>query len=259
MGPTWKGTLAVAQFEARRSTSVGRWALWLVMVSFPITIVSIVKVVVPDPGVANQRMAWGLLIFALSQVTSVLGVLLLASPSIQVELENRTWIFSATRPFGRRTLLLGRYLVAVLWSLSASATAITVCCLVARPDPFVSTWMALVALAFLSCAAFASLYSLLAVLFPTRAMSIAFSFTLIFEVLIAFVPAMINQFTIQFRLRCLFVRWLDLGDQMQTNVPLLFNESSSFQHLFVLGLYVVGMLFVAVVMLESKELATADD
>lgn len=258
IGPTLRGTLAVAQFEGRISMGPGRWALWLVLTGFPITIVALIKALAGDPSPADETVAWALLIYVLTQLTAVLGVLLWASPALQVELENRTWIFTASRPYGRRCLILGRYIVAVVWSFSAAGTAVVVCCLIASPEKMLSMMATLLVLTALCCLAFAALYTLLAVMFPKRAMAVAFGFTLVFELLIAFVPAMINQFTIQFRLRCLLVRWLDL-EQHLARVPLLFSDRSTLHHLSLLAVYVTALLLISVVILEQKEIAQADD
>lgn len=264
---TWRGTLAVIQFEGRRSMHPGRWALWIVLAAFPIAITSIVRVLAErtSPQMADtarmqaeELAAWALLIFVLTQLTSVLGVLLWASPAIQLELENRTWIFTASRPYGRRCLLLGRYVVAVLWSFAASGVAVVACCLIAQPSRLAATMATLLTLAALSCIGFAALYCLMAVLFPKRAMAVAFGFTILFELLIGFVPAMINQFTIQFRLRCLLFRWLGLEERL-FEVRMLFSDASTFHHLLMLAIYTSVLLTAAVLLLEQRELVEADD
>jgi ABC-type transport system involved in multi-copper enzyme maturation permease subunit len=257
MGVELGSVLSVARFEGARSLSPGRIAVWVVLFLFPVAIVSLLKSIAPAPP---RPEAWTLVIFGLTQVVGILGVLLWATPAIQVELENRTWIFTASRPLGRRSLLLGRYVVAVLWSLAAAATSIVLCVLIVRPTPFLVSLLSLLSLSAVSCAAFGALYSLLAVLFPKRAMVVAVVFTLVFEFLVAFVPAIINQLTIQFRLRCLIVRWIGLDLEVRTNAPpMMFSEAPSWQHLLVLAAYCVGLLTVAVYILEQRELATADD
>lgn len=253
---TLQSVLIVARFEWQRSMGVGRVAVWLVLTLFPVAIVSLLKYLEPEPPDAR---VWTLMIGVLSWAVSVLGVLAWATPAVQMELENRTWIYSASRPYGRRCLLLGRYLVAVGWAASAGASAIVISVAIAQPPAVWQTTAALLACCLIACAAYGALYCLLAAIFPRRAMVVAVTYTFVFELVVAWLPAVINQFTIQFRLRCLFFDWAQLSELVTRVRDILFSTSPHWVHLLVLTIYIVALLTVAVAVLERRQLVTSED
>ena len=253
-GAVWRGIWAVVQFEGRRSMTYSRLGLWLVLSGFPVAIITLALAVnSQSPAVPNQTQVWQFAIFVLTQVTVGLSCMLWAAPSLQVELENRTWIYSATRPYGRRNLLLGRFVVAVLWAMSVGGVSVVVCSVIAG---VFSAVPALLAVTLLSCGGFAALFTLLAVLFPKRAMSLAFAIALIFEVGVALIPALIRELTIEYHLRCLLGQWLWADTPFILNSARYYGEGSPLQHLAILLLYVVVLLIVSVITLENKELPT---
>ena len=256
MTPTLRSAWTVASFEARRSLTWARGALWLVLAGFPACIVAIANVSMntnrPPP---NVEFIWQVVIFVLTQVTVALSVLLWASPALQVELENRTWIYSATRPYGRRAVLLGRYAVAILWAATANVVGVTACCLITGISHAIP---ALLAATILSCFAFASLFSLIAVMLPKRAMSIAFALSLLLELGITFIPAMIHNLSIEYHLRCLLSKWQWHEYPPAQSAAMLFSEWPASLHVTALLFYSVVLLWAAVLVLESREMPTDD-
>jgi ABC-type transport system involved in multi-copper enzyme maturation permease subunit len=250
--------MTVTGVEWQRSVGPGRVAVWLVLTLFPVAIVSLIRYL--EPALSNAR-AWSLVIGVLTWTVSVLGVLAWATPAVQMELENRTWIYSASRPYGRRCTLLGRYLVAVAWAAAAGSSAIVISVAIARPPDFWQSAAALLACCVITCAAYGALYCLLAAMFPRRAMVIAVTYTFVFELVVAWLPAVINQFTIQFRLRCLFFDWALLGDlgPIQEVRDILFSTSPAWLHLLVLAIYIVALLTLAVAVLERRQLVTSEE
>ena len=71
------------------------------------------------------------------------------------------------------------------------------------------TWFAVARLVVLACLAYGAIFVLLGVLFLRRGMLAAVAYTVVFEVAVALIPAVINQFTVQYHLRCLLIRWMD--------------------------------------------------
>ena len=255
MTPTLRGTWTVATFETKRSVTLARAALWLVLAGFPISIVSIVYFSAREQINLNNDgpQIWQLLILGLTQVMVALSVLLWASPALQVELENRTWIYTSTRPYGRRCILLGRYAVAVLWASSANVVSVLVCCFIAGVQ---SAAPALLGVTLLSCFAYASLFCLLAVMFPRRAMSVAFGLTLLLELVVSFIPAMIHNVSIEYHLRCLLGSWIWQGTRLVKDTPMIFSGHSPWLHVFSLTAYSIILLAVAILVVESRELPT---
>ena len=96
--------LDVVRFELRRSMTVGRGAIWMVLVMFPVALMTVLRLTVP----VNDVEPWGLaLYFLVPEVVCLLGLLLWATPVISTEIEGQTWIYLAMRQSGRTTVLLG--------------------------------------------------------------------------------------------------------------------------------------------------------
>jgi hypothetical protein len=62
-----------------------------------------------------------------------------------------------------------------------------------------------------SSVVYSSLFSAIGCIAPKRAMLVAFSYTLIGEVLVSFIPAVVNKLTVQYHLRCLLTDWIEFG------------------------------------------------
>lgn len=257
-----QGIFAVFRFEWRRSLTIPRMAWWTVLAAFPPLIVFLIQLSSggddpPDPNI------WTFMFYVLVPgVVCMLGVFLWSTPAISSELEGKSWIYLAVRPDGSSSVLIGKYLVAVSWAMSAALTGLTIAILMAAPEEGFRMWSMMARLVMLSCVAYAAVYALIGVLFQKKGMMVAIAYTLIFEVLLAFVPAMINQFTIQLRLRSLMANWLDWHNQAGSPAkatPALFDNAPSSQHLLILLGLTAGVLIAAVCVLRYKELVTAAD
>ncbi len=113
----------------------------------------------------------------------------------------------------------------------------------------------------LSCPAYAAVYLLLGVLFPRRAMVIAVAYTLIFELIIAFVPALINKLTVQYRLRALLVHWAELpiGDSRNFASMSLIGDAAPWEHVVTLMMYSVALVMIALLLVNVREFSAADE
>jgi ABC-type transport system involved in multi-copper enzyme maturation permease subunit len=219
----------------------GRWAMFLLMVCIPTALLIAVSQLTPDEVKytlnASQttgeklvirdetNLAFSMLVYLLiPQVMTMLGMLVLASPIVHSELEGQTWIYALVRHAGRRSLLLGKYLVAVLWTSTAGILAVSLA------TPFVplknpaQLWLTASLLCLLASLAYGALFALIGVVMQKRVMVISFVYALVAEGVLAWIPAVINQFTIAYRLRSILFRWLDLSvDQYFPNMGLARN------------------------------------
>ena len=316
----WHGALAVFRFEVRRTLTPSRCAVWLMLMLFPVLIVSVMKYYedtikhnmeaardrrghmqiheVPmgrsgglevrfnpsQPGEWEVRdvppaaetltaetpaadelhpltYAWGAVFFGLiPEVITLFGLLLWVPPLVHAELEGRTWIYLAVRPRGRVSVLLGKYMTAVAWTTLAGWTSATVCVLIARPENGLRLWCTTVALVAIASMSYGALYGLFGVWLHRRAMVLAVAYTLIFELLVSLIPAVINKCTVQYRLRGLFVTWMDWRNLVgeQTKEVFLGNEPA-WLHLTILAVGVVVVMSVALQLIQRKEYATASD
>ena len=215
-----------------------------------------------EPPNSMDRL-WGIVFFGLiPEVITLFGLLLWVPPLVHAELEGRTWIYLAVRPRGRVSVLLGKYLTAITWTALAGWISTTVCVLVARPECALRLWGTMVALVALACVAYGAIYSLIGVWLHRRAMVIAVAYTLIFEFLVSFIPAVINKFTVQYRLRNLLITWMDWWDwDLVSSGPttLFMGNERAWVHILILCGIVVGILAIAVQVIQRREYATVAD
>ncbi len=250
---------AVFFFEWRRSLTAPRIAWWLILTCFPACIVGLIRLV---PGETPPREAWAVVFFALfPMLVSMLGTFLWATPAISAELERRSWVYLAVRPNGGTAVLLGKYLAAVSWVLAAAVVGLAIALAVSPTDDWRRIGVAIVRLVFLSCPAYAAVYLLLGTLFPKRSMAIAVAYTLVFELIISLVPAMINQFTVQYRLRALLVNWADvsIGDQRGFVAMALTGDAPAWHHVLILTVYTLFLLAVSVGVLRASEFSSEEE
>ena len=250
---------AVFLFEWRRSLTAPRIAWWLILTCFPAFIVGLIRLV---PGESPPREAWVIFFFALfPMLVSMLGTFLWATPAISAELERRSWVYLAVRPNGGTAVLLGKYLAAVSWVLAAALIGLALALAISPTDDWLRIAGAIVRLVFLSCPAYAAVYLLLGTLYPKRSMAIAVVYTMVFELIISFVPAMINQFTVQYRLRALLMDWADMpiGDSPGFVAMALTGDAPAWHHVLVLTIYSLCLLVVAVCVLRASEFSSAEE
>ena len=86
-------------------------------------------------------------------------------------------------------------------------------------------------------------------------MVIAVVYTLLFEMIVSLVPAMVNKLTIQFRLRALLMKWsnidIGLGDDFLASE--LIGRAPPSLHVVVLIGYTVGLLIAAIWLIRRQE------
>lgn len=144
-------------------------------------------------------------------VVCLLGLLLTATSALQSELENRTWIYLAVRPQAKLASLLGKYLFAVTWvmAIAVAGTAGTAMVLTGMVGP--GTVFRTLALSLLACLAYGALYLFIGVAFIRVGMVVAIAYTLLVEIALGIIPAVVNEVTISYHLRSLFILGLPDG------------------------------------------------
>ncbi|HUT11922.1 MAG TPA: hypothetical protein VMY42_15585 [Thermoguttaceae bacterium] len=253
-----RATLAVFRFEFRRALTPVRLAFWLGLACFPPALMALIQYQA-GPSLSASLVTF-ILFVLIPEVVCLMGLLLWATPAIHAELEGRTWSYLAIRSGGKGSVLLGKYLAAVVWTALAAWLAISVSMLFAAPmGNILRLWTVLTVLVLFSSLAYGALYVLLGVVFLRRAMMITVGYTLIFEMLVGFIPAIINQFTVQYHLRGMLARWLPMDNLPGIWGGLFQRTAPAGQHIFILLAATVGLLTVAVAILHRRELVRADD
>lgn len=245
----------VVRFELRRSMTPARIAIWLVLVLFPVALMIVLRMTTP----VNRVEPWGLtLYFLVPEVICLLGLLLWATPVISTEIEGQTWVYLAMRRSGRSLVMLGKYVTAVLWSLSAALVSTTACVIVMGPAGGWTLWWVMCVLSLLSCLAHASLYVLIGTIFFRRTMVTAVFYTMIIEYGLSLVPAVANKLTINYRLRGLLAQWMDWEDARSAAENVFGSEPAS-THLLALALISLLLLVFAGLRLSRAELPTQQE
>ena len=265
---------AVFWFEWKRALSWSRMLWSLALALFPVFIMAIVRFNAFSVADAERRStpswqfvwrglcAW--LLFALiPMLVSMLGTLLWTTPAISSELERRSWVYLAVRPNGGTAVLLGKYLAAVTWIIPPALLGLTIAVPIAGLATMEDSWRiwwGIARLVLLSAPAYAAIYLLLGVLMPRRALVLAVAYTLIFELIVSFVPAVINKITVQYRLRSLAAEWCDIsysGTSGASTAMLFIGSEPAWQNIGVLILLTLTLLGLAVAVLRASEFSSS--
>lgn len=251
---------AVFLFEWRRALTLPRLAWLVALAALPPTLLAVVRSAAgSDPPLEIAAV----LVYALAPcLATMMSVFLWAAPAISAELEGRSWVYLAVRPHGPLGVLLGKYLVAVSWALPVgliSAIGGSLVLVSAGLERLIAVQCGLVVL---SAVAYAAVFLLLGVIAPKRALVLGVIYAVFFEIGASLIPAAINLLTIQYRLRCLLVRGLELDIREIDRNPILrsyFGEESAVWHVGMLMLMTAGYLIAAAVLLKRREFASAPE
>ncbi|MHC4398223.1 MAG: ABC transporter permease [Planctomycetota bacterium] len=245
---------AVFEFEFRRTLSWRRSLFVLALALFPVLLLGLMQL--EGASLRGRGMGERMAFILVPEVICVMGLLLWATPCIYSELEEKTWAYIAVRPVGRGTILMGKYLAAVAWTLVTATLSLALCLgIVSGSVDLAPAASGLGALVLISALAYGAVYVLLGVLFPQRAMVTAVAYTALMEGVIAWVPATtINRFSVLHHLRCLLIKW--------ATVPRGFEETykstnPAWQHLLILAGLTAAALAVAVFVLRRRQLVIA--
>ncbi len=247
----------VFQFEFRRSLTPPRIALWGVLVSFPSLLLLLTRFATYNEIDSDYYV--GALFILIPQLTCMLALLLWMTPAIQSELEASSWPYLAVRPRGRRAVLIGKYLIAVLWTFATMTVSLSMAILIADPQYLTKTYIVLFTIGTLSALSYGTMYALIAVAVPQRAMIMALAYTLVVEYVVGFIPAIINQLTFQFRLRAMFVQWMGWDDIPQGLSALTVSDQHSIVHFLSMIVMMGVIIATAFFILDRRQFVASDD
>jgi ABC-type transport system involved in multi-copper enzyme maturation permease subunit len=251
---------AVFWFEWKRSLTLARLGWWLVLALFPGLIVGMIRATLPRP--IPEPEPWMIMLFGLvPMLVTMLGTFLWATPVISAELERKSWVYLAVRPNGKVNVLLGKYLAAVTWSLSAALVSLLIAVLIMPNPEAVRIGWVIARITLLSCPAYAAVYLLIGILFPKRSMVIAVAYSLVFELIISLIPAaVINTFTVQYRIRTLLYYWGEMDGVSKMDDFLQFiGDPPAWEHAMILVVYTLVLIVAAVGIVRGREFSTAEE
>lgn len=252
------GPLGVLWLELRRSLSVGRFVLWLILAVFPIALIYLARRSASDD--VPDEVFVVMLFFLIARVTCVMGLLLWATPLISNEIEGRTWIYIVTRPGGGVSTVWGKYSVSILWSAAIAIVSVPLAVMASGVQSPAHVSSVLTALSLLSCFAYGALFTMIGTIIQKRAMVVAIVYLVLVEGVLTLVPATINKLTVGFRLLALLFKWMGYENREEAeNLKILFGESSSWTHVSILALYILAMLTVAILRVRAGGYLTDPD
>jgi predicted membrane channel-forming protein YqfA (hemolysin III family) len=249
---------AVFGFEWRRALTIPRLSWMLALAAFAPVLLMLVRSAAGSPP---PPMVAAVFVYVLAPgVVCMMSVFLLATPAISAELEGRSWVYLAVRPYGLLAVLLGKYLVAVTWALPVGLTSAILSSVVMADTELPRMVAVQSGLAALSCIAYAAVFLLIGVLAPKRAMVFGVVYAVGVEVGAAFIPAAVNLLTIQHRLRCLLVRGMRMDEGVAERNPVFlsyFGDETATWHIFILLAMTASYLIAAALILHFREFTAA--
>ncbi len=215
------GAIATCSFELRRSFTVQRTAVSLVLAMFPPVMITLMITATTLAGRESERMGQAManaqsfsvfmIVFLVALVT-LLSLLLWATPNVYSELEGKSWSFVASRPGGRVSLFLGKFIASVFVSFSVALVALSLSVLITERTISLPNaeraWLSLAVIFLLACISYGAIFSMLGTLFYKRAMVVAAGYLIGYEFFLGSVPAVVSKLTMRFHLQSLGIRWL---------------------------------------------------
>lgn len=219
--------IATTEFEFRRGFTFRRMLVSLILILFPPSMLFLILI---SSGGGGPDI--NLPICVLIYIIGALSLLLWATPNVYAELESKGWMFLSTRSKGRIGLLIGKYIAAITNAWVNCFVAMFLCVLVAESfgiaeQPILVVLSGYTGLITLACVSYGAMFSLIGVMFQKRAMVVAAVYTLISELVLASVPALVSRFTIRFYLQGLAIHWLNL------DLPIRQRQQDIFLELFI--------------------------
>ncbi|MCE2791764.1 MAG: ABC transporter permease [Planctomycetota bacterium] len=260
---TWlRGTLSTCSFELVRSLTAQRLVLFGFLAAFPALIIVLIGISAGREGMQIPFMET--LIILLVGLIGVLALLLTASTGVYSELEGKSWVYIACRPYGRVATVIGKYLAALVLSYGISLLAATLAVMAAqwrgnlpRPEYF---WFVTAGLLFLACAVYAAMFTLIGTLFYRRAMVFCAAYMIVVEFMLANIPALIRGLTIRCHLQELAISGYGWIMPLQEEpYRLLYGEYPIWMNFTALALFISVTLGASAFFVMNREYVTGDE
>jgi hypothetical protein len=143
-------------------------------------------------------------------ILALLFALLYGPALLGAELENKTLTYLFTRPVSRWKFVFGKYLAVIFILIPAMGLSLFISWLfLERPGG----WNLFAANLLASCGgilAYNALFTLLGFLVPRRAVVLSLIYAGVFEVALSFVPALVNNLTVNYYLRSIVFELVDI-------------------------------------------------
>lgn len=239
-----------------------RMVWWLAISGFPLAITVLISIGLARSTEAETDVdsAWSMAYYMLVPgVCTTLGVLVTAGPAVASEIEQRSWVYLATRPHGISRLLLGKYLAAVVFGSSGAIVGLGAAVPFSTAVEKFELWRSLAILSGLSALAYAAVFLFLGTVMLRRAMVICMAYAFFVEAILGSLPAVVNRLTMQYRLRSILVQWLHLPEDLMQR-PVMSQAvglEPAWQHILWLLGFTALFLCGALLMVRIREFTAA--
>lgn len=265
------GAVATCSFELRRSFTFQRTAVSIVLALFPPVMLGLLIIGTEMSGVEQARSVIQdvatLITVLLVSLVCLLSLLLWATPNVYSELEGKSWSFIASRPGGRISVLLGKFLASFVVSFGISLLAISLCVAMAAQrlginDPQM-LWLSLCGVYLLGCGVYAAVFSLIGTFFIKRAMVVAAGYLIGSDIVLASIPgALINKLTIRYHLQEIGIHWMGWffpAPSTEMDYRLVFGEAMpvGFHLAVIVGITIASLAF-GIWIIVNREYITSD-
>ncbi|MFM7206047.1 MAG: hypothetical protein ACKO4T_05170 [Planctomycetaceae bacterium] len=247
----------VAMFQLRRLLTRPRLALAVLGAAFPAAVM--IAVNRAARGRIDADLGVAMLYALIPEAVCMLGLLVTMCPAVADELERGTWVHVAVRPGGRRALLLGSYVAAVIWTAAVAMAATGLALPFVRVADPARVCRILLALVAVSCVGRAALFAVPAVILPKRALVASVGVAIVVEYLAGTIPAIVNQATVSLRLRSLLVSWMGWERKLPTEAQLFIDSQPAWVQLLAVAVLTVVLLTAAVMILDRRQFPPSDE
>lgn len=272
------GALATCRFELHGSFTFQRTLVSLVLAFFPPVMIGLLILGtqtlerrVNDVDVQNAMgVVQGYSTFAMLCLVSMvclLSLLLWATSNVNSELEGKSWKFIASRPGGRISVFLGKFLAAfvvsfMICTISISLSVLAIDGMLHIPGPE-RLWLSTMGIYFLGCLIYSALFSMIGTLFIKRGMVVAAGYLVAADLILASVPgAMVNKLTTRFHLQEIGIQWLGwfLPGDAEREYRLMYGDAwPTWLHVVILLSATAMALGVGMWVIVSREYVTSDE
>ncbi len=193
------------------------------------------------------------------QSLCILASLLYGASLLAGEIEDKTLTYLFTRAMPRWKVLLGKYLATAASLSVLTVLSMTVAFLICGLPVGWHVWLALAVTTVGACFAFTSVFCLLGLFFPRRALPVGLMYAVVVEGLLSVVPAVVNEFTVSYYLRSIGWHLADLPipeeavEELEREMLPLLAGSDLTGAAIALGVITVSTLLVSGIVIHRRE------
>ncbi len=238
------GSIATCAFELKRSFTFQRNAVTAVLALFPplmITILILAPKALDEPGIPYVEV-------------------------VLIVLVALVWTFISSRPGGRVSNFMGKFVAAVLSSFAVSFIAITLSVAIISQISTVEVkqplrlWATLSGIFFIASCAYGAVFSMIGTVTYRRAMVVGVAYVMAWEGAVANLPALINRLTIRYHLQSLAMEWLAWVFPVdRQGYTLYYGDIKVGMHLAFIGLITIASLCFGCYVIVNRQYITNDE